>query len=95
MLSVEDRAEIRRLHRSERMPIKVIALVMGISKRERDVDRDHGHQDAVCRSRLVKEARPEVCRPSSHCSDGLAPRVELRGLEPLTPTLPVSGTACA
>lgn len=32
MLSVEDWAEIRRLHRSEGMPIKVIARVMGISK---------------------------------------------------------------
>ncbi len=32
MLSVEDWAEIRRLHRSERMPIKVIARVMGCSK---------------------------------------------------------------
>jgi transposase len=32
VLSVEDWAEIRRLRRSERMPIKVIARVMGISK---------------------------------------------------------------
>jgi transposase len=32
VLSVEDWAEIRRLHRAERMPIKVIARVMGISK---------------------------------------------------------------
>ena len=32
MLAVEDWAEIRRLHRSERMPIKVIARVMGVSK---------------------------------------------------------------
>jgi len=32
VLSVEDWAEIRRLHRSEQMPIKVIARVMGISK---------------------------------------------------------------
>ena len=32
MLSVEDWAEIRRLHRAERMPIKVIARVMGVSK---------------------------------------------------------------
>jgi transposase len=32
VLSVEDWAEIRRLHRSERMPIKVIARVMGISR---------------------------------------------------------------
>ena len=32
MLSVEDWAEIRRLHRAERMPIKVIARVVGCSK---------------------------------------------------------------
>jgi transposase len=32
VLAVEDWAEIRRLHRSERMPIKVIARVMGCSK---------------------------------------------------------------
>ena len=31
-MSVEDWAEIRRLHRSEKMPIKVIARVMGCSK---------------------------------------------------------------
>ena len=32
MLSVEDWAELRRLHRAEQMPIKVIARVMGVSK---------------------------------------------------------------
>ena len=32
MLNVEDWAEIRRLHRSEQLPIKVIARVMGISR---------------------------------------------------------------
>jgi transposase len=32
MLQVEDWAEIRRLHRAERMPIKAIARVMGRSK---------------------------------------------------------------
>ena len=31
-MSVEDWAEIRRLHRAERMPIKVIARVVGCSK---------------------------------------------------------------
>ena len=31
MLSVEDWAEIRRLHRAERLPIKVIAGLLGIS----------------------------------------------------------------
>ena len=32
MLGVEDWAEIRRLHRAERMPIKAIARVIGVSK---------------------------------------------------------------
>ena len=32
MLNVEDRAEIRRLHRAEVMPIKLIARVMGCSR---------------------------------------------------------------
>jgi len=32
VLSVEDWAEIRRLHRAERMPIKAIARVMGVSR---------------------------------------------------------------
>jgi transposase len=33
VLSVEDWAEIRRLHRAERMPVKVIARVLGCSKK--------------------------------------------------------------
>lgn len=32
MISVEDWAEIRRLHRSEQMPIRVIARKLGISR---------------------------------------------------------------
>ena len=32
MLTVEDRAEIRRLHRAEEMPVKAIARVLGISR---------------------------------------------------------------
>jgi transposase len=32
VLSVEDWAEIRRLHRAEGLPIKQIARVMGVSK---------------------------------------------------------------
>ena len=32
MLSVEDWAEIRRLHRAEGMPIKAIARLLGVSK---------------------------------------------------------------
>ena len=32
VLHVEDWAEIRRLHRAERLPIKVIARLMGISR---------------------------------------------------------------
>jgi putative transposase len=33
VLCVEDWAEIRRLHRAEKMPIKVIARVLGCSKK--------------------------------------------------------------
>ena len=32
MLSVEDWAEIRRLHRAEQMPVKAIARLLGISR---------------------------------------------------------------
>src|SRR5689334_22099689 len=32
VLTVEDRAEVRRLHRAEGMPVKAIARVMGISR---------------------------------------------------------------
>ena len=32
MLTVEDWAEIRRLHRAEGMPIKAIARVLGVSR---------------------------------------------------------------
>jgi IS30 family transposase len=32
MLSVEDWAEIRRLHRAEKLPIKQIARVVGVSR---------------------------------------------------------------
>jgi hypothetical protein len=32
VLSVEDWAEIRRLHRSEQLPIKAIVRVMGVSR---------------------------------------------------------------
>ena len=32
MLSVEDWAEIRRLHRAEGLPIKAVARVLGVSK---------------------------------------------------------------
>jgi transposase len=42
-LSVEDWAEIRRLHRAERVPIKVIARSLGISKNTvRKALRDEG-----------------------------------------------------
>lgn len=37
MLTVEDWAEIRRLHRAEGLPIKMIARVLGISKEHGEV----------------------------------------------------------
>ena len=51
MLQVENWAEIRRLHRSEEMPIKVIARAMGISKN-------------TVKAALRAEAPPRYERPS-------------------------------
>ena len=48
-MSVEDWAEIRRLHRSERMPIKAIARVLGISRN-------------TVRAKLAADAPPKYVR---------------------------------
>jgi len=50
MLSVEDWAEIRRLHRAEGLPIKMVARVLGISKN-------------TVKSALASEAPPKYQRP--------------------------------
>jgi transposase len=63
VLSVEDWAEIRRLHRSEQMPIKVIARVLGISRN-------------TVRAALASEAAPSYRRrPVGSAVDAVEPRV--------------------
>jgi transposase len=63
VLAVEDWAEIRRLHRSEQMPIKVIARVMGISKNTvRAALRADGppRYDRPLRGSVVDEVEPRI-----------------------------------
>ena len=63
MLSVEDWAEIRRLHRAERMPIKVIARVLGVSKNTvKAALRSDGppRYDGPLRGSLVDAAEPRI-----------------------------------
>ena len=63
MLSVEDWAEIRRLHRAERLPIKVIARVLGISK--------NTVKDALASDAPPKYERP----PRGSIVDEVEPRI--------------------
>lgn len=63
MLSVEDWAEIRRLHRSEGMPIKAIARVMGCSKNTvKAALRSDGppRYERVLRGSIVDEVEPRI-----------------------------------
>ena len=63
MLNVEDWAEIRRLQRAERMPIKAIARVMGCSKNTvRQAVRSDGpaKYDRPARGSLVDEVEPRI-----------------------------------
>lgn len=63
MLSVEDWAEIRRLHRGEGMPIKVIARVMGCSRNTvRQALRSQGppKYERPARGSVVDEAEPRI-----------------------------------
>jgi transposase len=63
VLSVEDWAEIRRLHRAEQMPIKQIARVMGVSKntvkRALAADRPPKYQRAA-RGSIVDAVEPRI-----------------------------------
>lgn len=62
-MSVEDWAEIRRLHRAEGVPIKVIARSMGISKNTvRKALRDDGppRYERPARGSLVDEVEPRI-----------------------------------
>jgi transposase len=63
VLSVEDWAEIRRLHRAERMPIKAIARVLGCSKN-------------TVKSALSSEEPPQYRRsPRGSVIDAVEPRI--------------------
>ena len=75
-MSVEDWAEIRRLHRAERVPIKVIARSLGISKN-------------TVRKALRDEGPPSYQRaPTGSLVDVVEPRI--RELLQVTPTMPAT-----
>ena len=74
MLSVEDWAEIRRLHRAEGLPIKMISRVMGISRN-------------TVRAALASDAPPKYQRePAGSSVDQFEPRI--RELLMAYPTMP-------
>ncbi len=76
MLTVEDWAEIRRLHRAEGMPIKVIARVMGISKN-------------TVKAALRSDGPPRYERPlRGSAVDEVEPRI--RELLQAFPTMPAT-----
>jgi transposase len=76
VLNVEDWAEIRRLHRCERQPIKVIARVMGISKN-------------TVRAALASDGPPAYRRrPSGSIVDGVEPQI--RELLRVYPSMPAT-----
>src|SRR5690606_22503564 len=79
MLSVEDWAEIRRLHRSEGLPIKVIARVLGVSRN-------------TVRAAIASDAPPKYQRPAKGSSvDAVEPRI--RELLRAYPTMPATVVA--
>ena len=76
MLSVEDWAEIRRLRRSERLPIKAIARILGISRN-------------TVRAALASDAPPKYVRePAGSIVDPVEPRI--RELLRAYPTMPAT-----
>jgi transposase len=76
VLGVEDWVEIRRLYRAEKMPIKVIARVMGCSKN-------------TVKAALVAEGPPGYSRRSvGSIVDGVEPRI--RELLAAYPTMPAT-----
>ena len=76
MLSVEDWAEIRRLHRAEGMSIKQIARVMGVSRN-------------TVRAALASDAPPRYERgPAGSVVDAFEPRI--RELLSAFPTMPAT-----
>lgn len=76
MLSVGDWAEIRRLHRAEKMPVKVIARVMGVSRN-------------TVRAAIASDRPPKYDRPAKgSIVDGVEPRI--RELLKVYPTMPAT-----
>ena len=76
MLSVEDWAEIRRLHRAEKMPIKVIARVMKVSRN-------------TVRAAIASDRPPKYERPAKgSIVDAAEPRI--RELLQAYPTMPAT-----
>lgn len=76
MISVEDWAEIRRLHRAEQMPIRAIARHLGVSK------------NTVKRA-LASDRPPVYSRPATGSAvDAVEPQI--RELLKRTPTMPVT-----
>jgi transposase len=76
VLSVEDWAEIRRLHRSEQVPIKAIARRLGISK------------NTVRRALVASEPPKYVRRPAGSVVDAVEPQI--RELLAVTPGMPAT-----
>jgi len=76
VLTVEDWAEIRRLHRSENMPVKAIARMLGISRN-------------TVRAALASEGPPRYQRkPAGSAVDAFEPRI--RELLAAYPTMPAT-----
>jgi hypothetical protein len=83
-LCVEDWAEIRRLHRGEKMPIKVIARVLGCSKN-------------TVNAALAAEGPPKYSRrPAGSIVDTVEPRIrELLAAYPTIAPQAFAGTCVA
>ena len=76
MLSVEDWAEIRRLHRAEGMPVKAIARVMKVSRN-------------TVRAAIASDRPPKYQRPAKgSIVDAVEPRI--RELLQACPTMPAT-----
>ena len=76
MLSVEDWAEIRRLHRAEGLPIKMLARTLGVSRN-------------TVRAALAAEGPPRYVRtPAGSAVDAFEPRI--REQLKAVPTMPAT-----
>ena len=76
MLCAEDWAEIRRLHRAEKMPVKVIARVMGVSRN-------------TVRAAVASDRPPKYERPrKGSVTDAAEPRI--RELLAAYPSMPAT-----